>query len=354
MKKKRFYKNVPRNQTWTEAEQGRQIDFADKYDEGGIYSDKFDYLRPETKKKKKKLTPQNVRRFFKKAGVVLLCVAVFCAGYTCMDVYMIRKGMPDRSALQGEAPDSALNEISLGLSAEYIESVSLDGSVMLDAVLSQAETEGCNSVAFDIKRSEGSLGYRSELSVADAYGTVAFPSENLKASVEKLMKSDILTVGIVCCYMDNIVPANDASSAVPGSGGEPYRDTAGNMYLNPDSQYAYTYIKDIISETYAMGVTVFVLTGVDLPDEVSDGYNDGFESLAQRLYSDIGNDIKLLRAVNVRLGENAVLDDSTEIADKLSDDLGDDGIYFISASGDRALIKEKLEESGVSRYILAD
>ena len=40
-KRKRFYKNVKRNQTWTEEIQGREIDFADKYADDGIYSDKI-------------------------------------------------------------------------------------------------------------------------------------------------------------------------------------------------------------------------------------------------------------------------------------------------------------------------
>lgn len=53
-KRKRFYKNVKRNQTWTEEIQGREIDFADKYADDGIYSDKFDYLRPKKKPKNKR------------------------------------------------------------------------------------------------------------------------------------------------------------------------------------------------------------------------------------------------------------------------------------------------------------
>lgn len=51
MKKKRFYKNVKRNVKWTEEEKGYPIDFADKYvSDEGIYSDKFDYMRPKIKR----------------------------------------------------------------------------------------------------------------------------------------------------------------------------------------------------------------------------------------------------------------------------------------------------------------
>ena len=54
MKKKRFYKNIKRGSKWTEEENGYPIDFADKYiSDEGIYTDKFDYMRPKTKKKKR-------------------------------------------------------------------------------------------------------------------------------------------------------------------------------------------------------------------------------------------------------------------------------------------------------------
>ena len=50
-----------------------------------------------------------------------------------------------------------------------------------------------------------------------------------------------------------------------------------------------------------MGVSVFVLCDTELPEDIAESYNDGFEPLAKRLYSDIGSNIKLLEAVEVSL-----------------------------------------------------
>ena len=97
MKRKRFYKNVKRNTKWTEEEKGYPIDFADKYaSDEGIYSDKFDYMRPKIKKKRKHKA--KARTLLKRLGIAVLCFAIICVGYTCMDVFMLRNGMPEMSA----------------------------------------------------------------------------------------------------------------------------------------------------------------------------------------------------------------------------------------------------------------
>ena len=236
---------------------------------------------------------------------MVICLAILGIGYTAMDVYMLRHRMPDINAIENDSAQNTFSQISLDLKSEYIESVSLDGSVMLDAVITDAEAYGYNSVTFDIKRSEGSVGYKSALINIDTYGAVAFPATNLKVSAKKLMQNNILPVGIVFCYLDNLVPAADSSMAVLNANGVLYRDSRDNTYLNPNSDAVYRYIKDIISEAYEMGVTIFVLQGTDLPSDIRDDYNGGFEALAQRLYDDIGAEIKLVEAVDVNLSKDA-------------------------------------------------
>lgn len=364
MKKKRFYKNVKRNQQWTETQPGREIDFADKYMSGeGIYSDKFDYMRPKIKKKRKRKA--DFGKFAKRLGAAAVCFLIISVGYTGMDVYMQRHTMSQDYSGGSSEDGGVFNEIALNLKSEYAESVSLDGSVMLDSVISELSQSGCNSVTFDLKRSEGSVGYKSALSTVDTYGAIAFPATDLKGSVEKLQAQDILAVGRIYCYLDNLVPVKDSSAAVLNRDGIPYSDSKGNTYLNPDSETAYRYIKDIIAECAQTGITVFVLDGVDLPDEISEGFNDGFDYLAKRLYADLGTDIKLLKAVNVSLNQDAKAADGedsdeepsaleNEISQKLSSEQDSNEIYYITAAADKTAVKEKLEESGIQSYILAD
>lgn len=349
MRKKRFYKNVKRNQKWTEEVQGRRIDFADKYADGGIYSDKFDYLRPKKKSRSRKIEAyRKLQKVLKLVPIIILCLVVLNVGYAGMGVYMKRHAMPQLSP-EGSAVQNTLSQISLQLKSEYVDSVSLDGSVMLDSVMTEVQTNAYNSIAFDIKRSDGSIGFKSGLVNADAYGAVAFPATDLKGSADILTRHDILAVGVVCCYLDDLAPRADTSMAILDEDGELYEDSRGNAYLDPNSEFAYNYIRDIIAEAYDMGITVFVLRGVDLPKSIAEGYADGFEALAQRLYADIAN-IKLIEAVEVDLDE----DDLDDISETFSEELSGSQVYFITSSADKAITKEKLEEGGISSYILAD
>jgi len=350
-KKKRFYGNAGRNQKWTEEEQGRPIDFADKYIYSEGYSDKYDYLRP--KRKPKKNTKEIAAKHLKRLGALLCALLILGAGYTAMDVYMIRTGIPPVRDAQADRPDKDFSSITLNLQGEYIDSVSLDGGVMLKAVADNAVNGSFNSVVFDIKRSEGSVGYKSSLAAVDTYGAVAFPASNLKASTDALKSSDLLCAGIVNCYLDNLVPEQNRELALYGTTGAIYRDSKDNTYLNPNKEGTYNYIRDIISETNEMGITIFILDGFELPEEISSEYNDGFEALSKRLYQDIGTSIKLLKAKHVHISRDLIEseDADEDIIKKFSSD-EQDIIYLVSAAAEEETIKEKLEECGISNYIL--
>lgn len=353
-KRKRFYKNVKRNHTWTEEVQGREIDFAEKYADNGVYSDKFDYLRPKQKpKSKKKKRKKRFIKLLKVIGSIILCVAVIFAGYALMDVYMIRHRMPDLESAVSDK-DNGFNKIILNIQSNYIESVSLDGAVMLSSVISDAQSNSFSSVAIDIKRADGSVAYKSALANVDTYGAVAFPAAKFKDSVEELTQSDVLPVGIVYCYQDNLVPQKDNALAVTDETGRLYEDKNGNTYLNPDADGAYRYIKDIIAEANNQGIKIFVLNGVNLPGTISNTHTDGFEVISKKLYNDIGTDIKLLEAVNISLSKTAADEDSNEVSEKIKNNLKDNQVYFIKTSADKYLIKEKLEDSGIQSFILAN
>lgn len=133
-----------------------------------------------------------------------------------------------------------------------------------------------------------------------------------------------------------------------------YTDDSGNTYLNPNSDLAYRYIKDIIEEANTQGVKVFILNETKLPSDISEKYEDGFDVLSAKLYKDIGSDIKLLEAVNISLSEKAADESSNEISEKMKNNLNENQVYYIKTSADKYLIKEKLEESGIVSFILAD
>lgn len=374
MRKKRFYNNKKRNTKWTEPVKGRKIDFADKYIDAGTGSDIFDKKRP--KKKKKKITAEKTGKFFKNAIVVLLCFCLVSAGYTIMDLYMERNAMPQTD--DNSRVESNIGNLSLNIKSKIVPSLSFDGGVMLDAVIADIQNQGYSSVTFDLKRDDGTIGYESKLATIGAYGAISSASTNLKGSVAELLKSDLLPIARISCYKDNIAPVADLTAAVT-KGASLYKDADGNTYLNPDSKITYNYIKSIIEEAKGMGITVFVLDNTELPEDIGSEYRDGFANLAKQLYADLGDEIKLLMAVDIDAVSGTVNNDSensdsegeeetqpetnnkyaqtgeefeNELSQKIQRNAGSDAVYYITTNREEDL-KNYLDGKDTANYIIS-
>lgn len=353
--KKKYYDNKKRNQKWTEETAGHKIDFADKYAEGGIYSDKFDNKRPNPKKAADKKAKRKKR--LKAVLAFVLCIVLISAGYTVMDIHMIRQSEPVRNMGENEtAVTGTMSEVNINLSSYKVESVSLDSSVMLSSVINDAVDNGFTSITFDAKRSDGTIGYASSLASVDTFGAISTPSSQPLNSVKELLANDILPVAKICCYLDNIVP-DKATDAAVMDGGNVYTDNDGNTYLNPDSETAYNYIKDIIQECYGYGITVFVLYGCDLPEDIAKGYNDGFDALSDKLIRDLDGSVRLLEAVDVEIsGKDAESGKTTNAAIKKAikafDEINDNQVYYVSTKIDESKVLDQLDKSNITRFII--
>ena len=233
-----------------------------------------------------------------------------------MDLYIERNAMPETKVNTDSS--ASFSEVNLMLKGMAVPPLSLDASVMLDSVIKSAEDESYNAVTFDLKRDDGTIGYQSKLATIMAYGAITSPASELEKSVQKLTNADIIAVGRISCYKDNIVTRSDIDSAIK-NGKSIYRDNEGYAYLDPNNDTAYNYIKSIIEETKAMGITVFLLDNTTIPAEVSGDYKDGFADLAKKLYSEFGNDIKLIEAIDEQIDDPHVKDTTETVTDEDGD-----------------------------------
>lgn len=358
MKRKNFYDNKNRNQKWTETPVGREIDFADKYIESGAHSDKYDSKRPNSfdKEKKQKIKQKRILR----AVSVILCTLFICIGYIGMDVYMTRHAVPAEriEAIDG-SEQGAMSEIAFDIGAYKIDSVSLDSSVMLSSVIHEVTELGFSAVAFDIKRDDGTIGYSSQLASIDTFSAVSSPSSQPGKSIKELLANDILPVARICCYRDNIVPVQAEDMAIFVGDNKLYEDGDGNHYLNPESEMTYNYLKDIIQECYSYGITVFSLYGCDLPEEITEGYNDGFDALVEKLDRDLEGNVKFLEEESAEIkGTDAESGNITASAIKKEiaelEKSGTGKIYFISSNASDKKLLDALDDSNGLSYIYTE
>lgn len=355
MKKKRFFVKQKRNQKWTEEQTGRKIEFADKYLYSGSYSDKFDYKRP--KQQNTVIEKEKKQRKNQKIIIAVLSIVLIAVGYTGMDVYMQIMATPAKKLEQSlNIPQGNLAVASLQLTAKHTESVALDDSVMLSSVIDDAQQRGYTSLVFDAKRQDGTVGYASELAAIDTYGAISSPASEPYQSVQKLIENDILPVARICCYKDNVVP-NQAQNMALYQNGVVYTDDKGNTYLNPNSQNAYDYIKDIVQELNNYGVTVFILYGCNLPDEIGDEYKDGFDQLVSRLTTELGTQIKFIEEVEVSVnGTDSATGEVNEevIAKEIAnfEPINNNQIYKINTKLDSQILIPQLTENGVDSFVI--
>ena len=351
-----FYDNKNRDQKWTETPTGRQIDFADKYIYDGNYSDKYAATKRPAYDDKAKAKAQKKKKINTIISIIM-AVVLICVGYIGTDVYMTRHAEPAESIAENDANDNAdMSDLSLNIMSSKVEPVSLDNSVMLDSVISNIQDNGCNSITFDAKRSDGTIGYASSLASIDTFGAISNNSTATKQSVQKLSENDILTVARISCYKDNVVPSQSADMALK-QGDKYYTDKDNNTYLNPNSDETYSYIKDIIQELYSYGITVFVLTDYDLPTDISSSYNDGFDTIAAKLTKDLDNKVKIVQETDISLtGKD---DESGKITNsaltkeiKQFKKLKSNQIYYINTDIDSKRVLEQLTQNNVTNFIL--
>ena len=354
-KRKRFYNNKKRNQKWTEEETGRKIAFADKYIEGGSSSDKFDSKRPKRFEDTARKKARRQKRL-KALAIILICIVLISVGYTGMDIYMTsRAGSFNPQGITADNREG-MKDIDIRLSSLKTDSISLDSSVMLSAVINDNASLGFTSITFDAKRSDGTIGYASKLASVDTFSAISSPASKPRASVKELLANDLLPVARISCYKDNVAVQYLADAAITTKSGKLYKDSDSNSYLNPNSESAYNYIKDIITELSSMGITVFVLCDTELPEEISSGYADGFNTLSAKLYRDIGTGIKLLEEVDVSINgrdENGKVS-SSAIKKEIDEfeKIDKNKTYVIYSKTDIKRLVEQLSKSNITSYII--
>ena len=132
-----------------------------------------------------------------------------------MDVHMIRQAEPAEKLLnQDNADSNALSQLTINVSSLMTESVSLDNSAMLTSVINEVHDTSANSITFDAKRDDGTIGYRSSLATIDTYGAMSNVGSDSIGSIKRLIENDIMPVARICCYKDNVLPSHNKDLAV--------------------------------------------------------------------------------------------------------------------------------------------
>ncbi len=347
MKRRRFYNNKNRGRKWTEPEVGRPIDFADKYSDSDKGSNKF--VKADNSRSSEFIKRKRAQKKKLTALSIFLAAVLVLTGFFIADVHMQRRAKPVQNSIAAAQKKSAASEISLSFSGRIVPSVALDGGVMLTSVITEAQKDGKTAIMFDAKRADGTIGYLSNLTTVSTFSLISAEGVKPADSFKMIKENDIIPVARVYTYLDNALPKLYDEAALTGKK-KLFRDSDGNTYLDPESETAYSYIKDIINELSSMGITDIVLDGCTVNE------TDYFSKLTSRLNNDIEGELRFYKAVSVELkGFDAESGDINEAG--IKNDIskfpkpGENSVLIIKTDLEEESYKAFLEEKGITAYI---
>ena len=215
-------------------------------------------------------------------SVLIIGVVLVLAGYALMNFIIKNANSPTQakavkptttqSAGVKETTGSAKQAVknSGATRAMWMPTSILGDSAKLDKFISNAKKNGINAVVFDMKRSDGTLAYKSDVAEAATVGASSDTAQDLTNSIAKLSNNGIEPIARVYCFKDPLAPSNMNSAAVHYESTkmlwlDKSQANGGKPWLNPYSSDARTYLCNIIKELSNKGFKSIILDAVQFP-----------------------------------------------------------------------------------------
>lgn len=128
--------------------------------------------------------------------------------------------------------------------AIYVADLSL-ASKKLDYYIELCETTELNALVIDVKNDDGTISYMMDCESAKNCGTLTDKQGDVPALVEKLHEHGIYCIARVVCFLDEKIGDEYPGWLLYRKDGSRYKDTAGDMWVNPYSESACKYIVDV-------------------------------------------------------------------------------------------------------------
>lgn len=181
-------------------------------------------------------------------------------------------GASEQSSSDSETPAS-FSDLS------KIKGVYMPTSILLDEALFEefiksSNEKGFDTVVFDLKDSAGHVYYNSQNESVITAGAKVTGAVDLSSRVAKMKEYNITPIARIYAFKDPIasfvLPDSYVWYQAPGTRWvDNYIDKGGKPWLNPESEVAQRYIKEIALEVVSNGVNKIIMDGVTYPSGVA-------------------------------------------------------------------------------------
>ncbi|MBQ4100536.1 MAG: hypothetical protein IJC83_03220 [Oscillospiraceae bacterium] len=209
-------------------------------------------------------------------------------------------------SVPADTDDETSAEVSteFDISAKLISEDMLKDEDKLSQFINKAIKEGYNSIAIEVKNTEGYLLYTSSLEKVNEAKAVSQGAVDLKPILEKLKQNNIKPIAVISAFKDSVASHKYRELAVSYVDNSSWLwydnspDKGGKPWLNANSELAREYVSNIVLECADMGFGAVVIHKVQFPEGVSLNLaqtgvaNDGKNAVLSSFISTLNSELK--------------------------------------------------------------
>jgi hypothetical protein len=229
---------------------------------------------------------QHVRKAVAFVLGLLLCFLAMAVGFFVNETLLLISETPyDPPLLTTAPPVSEKTQSAPGTYVQPLRARELTGPGLQTIAAGRAQAKaareaGADTLAVQLKRKSGSTEFHPAAPAEIKIKAGAMAGWNTQSVLSDLSRNVMPVAAYMHCFADSRAAQASPEMAVLWRGGDtPFRDAAGQRWLNPYSAAARNYLLDLIREVAAMGVQEIILDSVCFPaDDLSNAAFPGAEN----------------------------------------------------------------------------
>lgn len=175
---------------------------------------------------------------------------------------------PEKKLITSTPAKPALPEFKLPdeVKGLYLTAWSAGSTKKLNSIIGMIDRTELNAVVIDV-RDTGEMYFKTGIKLAEEAKANEIAVVKPQVLMQTLAKHEIWPIARIACFRDQRVPKHFVERAVQVSGGKPWKDRSGHMWLDPYQKRNWDYIAATVDYAMDIGFPEIQLDYVRFPSE---------------------------------------------------------------------------------------
>jgi len=161
-----------------------------------------------------------------------------------------------------------IGEIFYNYNGVYLDVQKLESLEQLQFFIDNIKAKGINAINIDIKKEDGSVPYHINGQTDSVFGEESQIKINIEDIIKTLHGNELYVSGTVACFKDSLASTSFVNYSLRESSAAKMRweDSDGSYWLNPYSEEARAYVKNIVADSVKLGFDEIILSWFFFPN----------------------------------------------------------------------------------------